>query len=389
MIERRVASLVLDHLTYFPVVGIIGPRQVGKTTLAKALQKQLDMPSIHLDLELDDDVAKLQNAQAYLQSQQDKCVVIDEIQLMPRLFALIRGLVDMERRPGRFLLLGSASPALIRQTSETLAGRIAYTELTPISLTEALGAGIDQRTHWFRGGFPGSLLAPDAAKSMAWLRNFSQTFLEKDLRAMGYEINLSTLSRLYRMVAHVHGQILNVNTLTQSLGVTNPTTSRYLDILEGGFLTRRLEPYFVNLGKRLVKSPKIYFRDSGLLHYLTSVANYDALQGHPVVGASWEGYVIEQIYRETNQDWQFHYYRTVAGAEADLVLISPNGTMTCIEIKYSTAPSIPKGFYHSVADLKPAHQYVIVPSGDSWMVNESLKVCSLETFLKEELTRCM
>lgn len=389
MIERRVAALVLDHMTYFPVVGIIGPRQVGKTTLAKSIRQQIVSSSILLDLELEEDVAKLQNAQAYLQDHQDKCVIIDEIQLMPRLFGLIRGLVDMDRRPGRFMLLGSASPALIRQTSETLAGRIAYTELTPISLTEALGSGIDQKTHWFRGGFPGSLLAPDGAKSIVWLRNFSQTFLEKDLRAMGYEINMSTLSRLYRMVAHIHGQLLNVNMLSQSLGVTHPTTSRYLDILEGGFLIRRLEPYFVNLGKRLIKSPKIYFRDSGLLHYLSSVANYDTLQGLPIVGASWEGYVIEQIYRETNQDWQFYFYRTVAGAESDLVLISPNGTMTCIEIKYSTAPTVPKGFYQSVTDLKPANQYVIVPAGESWKVNERLFVCSLETFLKEELAKCL
>jgi hypothetical protein len=389
MIERRIAALVLDHITYFPVVGIIGPRQVGKTTLAKSLRQQISGPSIFLDLELEEDVAKLQNAQAYLQDQQDKCVIMDEIQLMPRLFGLIRGLVDMERRPGRFMLLGSASPALIRQTSETLAGRIAYTELTPISLSEALVAGIDQKTHWFRGGFPGSLLAPDGAKSVTWLRNFSQTFLEKDLRAMGYEINMSTLSRLYRMVAHIHGQLLNVNMLSQSLGVTHPTTSRYLDILEGGFLIRRLEPYFVNLGKRLIKSPKIYFRDSGLLHYLSSVSNYDALQGHPIIGASWEGYVIEQIYRETNQDWQFYFYRTVAGAESDLVLISPNGTMTCIEIKYSTAPTVPKGFYQSVADLQPAHQYVLVPAGTSWKVNDRLIVCSLETFLKEELKKCL
>jgi predicted AAA+ superfamily ATPase len=191
------------------------------------------------------------------------------------------------------------------------------------------------------------------------------------------------------MVAHIHGQLLNVNMLSQSLGVTHPTTSRYLDILEGGFLIRRLEPYFVNLGKRLIKSPKIYFRDSGLLHYLSSVSNYDALQGHPIIGASWEGYVIEQIYRETNQDWQFYFYRTVAGAESDLVLISPNGTMTCIEIKYSTAPTVPKGFYQSVADLQPAHQYVLVPAGTSWKVNDRLIVCSLETFLKEELKKCL
>jgi len=385
MIERKIAAEIAKSMHYFPAIGIIGPRQVGKTTLAKALQKQLEKPSIYLDLELDEDIVRLQNAQSYLQSHQDKCVIIDEIQLMPRLFPLLRALIDQARVPARFLILGSASPVIIRQSSETLAGRIAYNELAPLSLSEIQPTGITMTEHWFRGGFPNALLAPSDEVANTWLRNFASTFMEKDLKAMGYEISVQTMSRLYRMVAHVHGQIQNASALSQALGISSPTVAKYLDLLEGVFLVHRLEPYYVNLGKRLVKSPKIYFRDTGLLHQLSTISSFEALQGNQLIGASWEGYVIEQIRRALDESWQYYYYRTVAGAETDLVLISPNGVMTCVEIKYSLAPVIAKGFYQSMDDLKPAHQYVIVPSGSSYFFNERLKVCSLEVFLEQEL----
>ena len=385
IIERASIAAILENLTYFPVVGIIGPRQVGKTTLAKQLQNQLSRPCIYLDLELDEDIMRLQNAQAYLQSHQDKCVIIDEIQLMPRLFALLRALIDQDRVPARFLILGSASPSIIRQSSETLAGRIAYSELTPLSLLEAENAAINLPNHWFKGGFPSALLAPNDGMTREWLRNFTNTFMEKDLRAMGYEVSLPTLSKLYRMLSHVHGQLLNVSALAGSLGVSQPTVSKYLDLLEGGFLIHRLQPYFVNIGKRLTKSPKIYFRDTGILHQLSGIANFEALQGHPIVGASWEGYVIEQIRRVAGESWQYYFYRTQAGAETDVVLISPNGKMTCIEVKYSLKPVLSKGFYQSMTDLTPQYQYVIVPSGGSYFLNEKLKVCSLSDFLNREL----
>ncbi len=386
MINRKIASEIIESMQYFPAIGIIGPRQVGKTTLAKEIQKHLSKPSIYLDLELDEDLIRLQNAQAYLQTHQDKCIIIDEIQLMPRLFPLLRALIDQERVPARFLILGSAFPTIIRQSSETLAGRIAYHELAPLSLTEVSPFGISMKEHWFRGGFPNALLSPSDDMTKKWLRNFTNTFMEKDLKAMGYEISLPTMSKLYRMVAHVHGQIQNASTLSQALGVSNPTVTKYLDLMEGGFLISRLEPYFVNVGKRLVKSPKIYFRDSGLLHHLSTIPNFEALQGNQLIGASWEGYVIEQIRRALDDAWQFYYYRTVAGAETDLVLISPDGIMTCIEIKYSTAPTISKGFYQSMDDLKPTRQFVIVPSGSTYFFNEHLKVCSLQDFLEYELS---
>lgn len=385
MIHRFAATDVLESLAFFPVSGIIGPRQVGKTTLAKQLVAQLPRPSIYLDMELEADVVRLQNAQMFLQSHEDKCVVIDEIQLMPRLFPLIRALVDQNRVPARFLILGSASPTLIRQSSETLAGRIAYTELSPFSLTELAESKVNREQHWFFGGFPDALLAASDKISIKWLNNFLTTFLEKDLRALGYEISSQTLSKLYRMVAHIHGNILNINTLSQSLGVSNPTVGRYLDLIEGGYMIRRLEPFYVNLGKRLVKSPKIYFRDTGILHQLLSIPNFNTLLGHPIVGASWEGYVIEQIHRAVTGLWQFYYYRTHAGAETDLVLIGPNGKMTCIEIKYTLAPTLTKGFYNSMEDLKPDFQYVIIPSGTPYFLNDKLKVCSLLDFLTIEL----
>lgn len=389
MIERKIATEVLKNMQYFPAIGIIGPRQVGKTTLAKELQIRLGKPSVYLDLELDEDLIRLQNAQSYLQSHQDKCVIIDEIQLMPHLFPLLRALIDQARVPARFLILGSASPTIIRQSSETLAGRIAYNELAPLSLSEIQSNGISMADHWFRGGFPNALLAPSDEVAKTWLRNFANTFMEKDLKAMGYEISVQTMSRLYRMVAHVHGQIQNASSLSQALGISSPTVTKYLDLLEGGFLIHRLEPYYVNVGKRLIKSPKIYFRDSGLLHQLSTIPSFEALQGNQLIGASWEGYVIEQIRRALDESWQFYYYRTVAGAEADLVLISPNGVMTCVEIKYSTAPVITKGFYQSMGDLKPTFQYVIVPSGSPYFFKDNLKVCSLQHFLEQELKAIM
>ncbi len=378
MIQRTLTTEIQNALTYFPVVGIIGPRQVGKTTLAKQLISELTRPSLYLDLELDTDIARLENAQGYLQSHQEKCVVIDEIQLMPRLFPLLRALIDQNRLPARFIILGSASTSLINHISDTLAGRIAFNELAPLSLKEVEPEGISLNQHWFRGGFPDALLAPKSDLSAMWIRNFINIFMDKDL-------NLQTINKLYRMVAHVHGQLLNMSVLSESLGMTQPTISKYLDLLEGGFLIHRLQPYYVNLGKRLVKTPKIYFRDTGILHQLAGIANFEALQGNPLLGASWEGYVIEQIRRVTGGTWQYYFYRTQVGAEVDLVLISPAGKMTCIEIKYAIAPSVAKGFFQSMEDLKPDYQYVVIPTGTPYFLKEHLKVCSLSDFLNHEL----
>ncbi len=388
LIQRQIENQVLSNLTYFPVVGIVGPRQVGKTTLAKILQQGLKMPSLHLDLELDEDLFKLQNPQAYLQMHTEKCIIIDEIQRLPSIFPLLRALIDLDRRPARFIILGSASPEMVRQSSESLAGRIAYSELAPFSLPEAASGGFDQSQHWFWGGFPGALLAPDPAFSKTWLQNFIYTFMEKDIRLLGYDINVPTMDRLLKMLAHLHSSILNITDISRSMGISMPTINKYLDLLEGGFLVRRLQPYAANLGKRLVRTPKIYLRDTGILHSLASIPSFDALFGHPLIGASWEGYVIEQIYRCLEfRTWNFYFYRTQQGAEVDLILISPAGKMACIEIKSNNNPKLSKGFYLSVADLKPHFQFVITPNSERIENSEGIVSCGLMHFLSVELLK--
>lgn len=386
-IDRKVKSDIQKNLTYFPVVGIVGPRQVGKTTLAKILQKELGIESLQLDLELDDDLYKLQNPQAYLQMHAEKCIIIDEIQRLPSLFPLLRALIDQDRRPARFIILGSASPEVVRHSSESLAGRIAYTELTPFSLLEVNKNSISQEKHWFLGGFPNSILAPDESFSRIWLQNFIYTFIERDIRLLGYDINIPTMERLLKMLVHLHSSTLNISDISRSLGISMPTINKYLDLLEGSFLIRRLQPYFNNAGKRLVKSPKIYIRDTGILHNLANVSSYDALFGNPIIGASWEGYVIEQIYRcLDSHGWNMYFYRTQVGAEVDLILISPSGKMTCIEIKSTNNPKLSKGFYQSITDLKPHYQYVITPTAEKIISIEGIIICSLLEFLKNEIT---
>ncbi len=384
MIFRKITSQVVEDLSYFPVVSIIGPRQVGKTTLVKMLKDFLVKPHIYLDLELDSDLRKLDNAEAYLKLHFDKTVIIDEVQRMPRLFPLIRSLVDLQKEPARFILLGSASPGLIREASESLAGRIAYSELTPFGLTEIQDI-IPMNRHWLKGGFPDALLAPTDALTQRWLENFVKTFIERDLRELGHEVSPPFLQRMLTMLSHLHGQTLNISDLSRSLNISQPTVRRYLDLLEGGFIIRRLSPYFKNVGKRLVKSPKVFIRDTGLLHRLANISSLENLLGHPLVGASWEGYVIEQILRFTGNAWEFYYYRTHNKAEVDLILISPQGKIGCIEIKYSSAPSLSKGFYESVADIQPDYKYVIVPTGEKYPKNEDVWVCNLIDFLEKEL----
>ncbi len=384
MIQRAVVQRILDDLTFFPAVGIIGPRQVGKTTLAKSLQNRLSIPSEYLDLELNSHIRRLDDAETYLRSLGDRCVIIDEIQRRPDLFPLLRALIDEDRRPARFLILGSASPEMIRGSSESLAGRIAYTELTPFSIRE-IHTQYKQADHWLKGGFPPALLAPGLPMTWRWIESFISTFIERDLRELGKEVSGVLLSRLLSMISHVHAGVQQYSDLSRSLGITVPTVKRYLDILEGTFIVRRLQPYYTNAGKRLVKSPKLYFRDSGLLHYLSEIRDFDQLHGHIIVGASWEGYVIEEISRHIPSDWQMFFYRTHTGAEADLVLIAPRGKKICIEIKYSNAPVISKGFYQSVEDLKPDHQYIIIPSGERYVKDNNLIVCNLREFVLKEV----
>lgn len=384
MLERLLTPLLLRDLAWSPVVGLVGSRQVGKTTLAKHLQSKLEKPSIYLDLELSTDRFKLNDAQTYLSMHSNACVIVDEVQVMPELFPILRGLADQQRVPGRFLLLGSAAAHLVKNVTESLAGRIVYHELPPLSLSE-VSAKYSLQDHWLRGGFPLALTATDPSISRKWMDNFVETFIFRDLALLGYSLPSVTIRNMMSMLAHLHGGLLNVSQLAKSLGISQPTANRYLEILEGSFLIRRLPPYFSNIGKRLTKSPKLFVRDSGLVHHLLRVFNYEQLVGHPDVGNSWEGYVTEQIIREAPEFTDFYHYRTQAGAEMDLLLVLPNGKHLGIEIKFSNTPKLTKGFYNSIEDLKLEQTYVITPGSETFLLQKGITICSLPWFLKEAL----
>ena len=384
MIERLITKKIIRDLAWSPIIGLVGSRQVGKTTLAKHLQIQLPKPSIYLDLELREDWFKLEDAQSYLAGHSDKCVIIDEIQVRPELFALLRALTDQKREPARFILLGSAAPHIVKLNTETLAGRISYHELAPFSFSE-IHPPFSQETHWLQGGFPNALLAPEPFISRKWLDDFTETFIHRDLSRLGFIVPTPILRNMLSMLAHLHGTMLNITSLSASLGISQPTVNKYLELLEGSFLIRRLPPYFINMGKRLTKTPKIYLRDSGFLHYLLRTFDMESLRGNPAIGNSWEGYVIEQIIREAPEFSDFYYYRTHNGAEVDLLLITPKGKKICIEIKFSVAPTISKGFYESKNDLQSDAAYVITPSGECFDRNDGVRICPLSFFLKNEL----
>lgn len=390
MIKRYLETEILTDLAYFPALAIIGPRQSGKTTLAKMLISHTRKPAIYLDLESAGDLYRLQDPETFFLNHENHCIILDEVQLMPQLFPLLRSVIDRNRLAGRFILLGSASPELIRGASESLSGRIAFHELSPLHLAEVLSGGLSMQEHWFRGGFPLAALAPDINTSNRWLDQYFRSFVERDLRILlRQDIEPANMRRFMIMISHLHGQTLNVSNLSSSLGISTLTSNRYLDLLQGAFWVNRLQPWYVNLGKRLVKMPKLYFRDSGLLHRLQGIADFDKLMTHPILGASWEGYVIEQIRLLTQFRWQYYYYRTHAGAESDLYLISPEGRTWCIEIKAANTPIISKGFFQSIEDLKPDFKYVIVPEAKGEMIvrQDGLRICGLKFFLETELHR--
>jgi predicted AAA+ superfamily ATPase len=365
-------------------VAILGPRQVGKTTLAKTIASS-KKDFFYLDLENPRDRQKLEDGYSYLGSLQKVCVILDEVQLMPELFSILRPLIDEDRTPGRFILLGSASPSLVKGVSESLAGRIAYKELTGIGLTE-LSQEADIKLHWFRGGFPNALLAKDAEESKAWVEDFTRSYIERDLAHLfGVDLSPVILRNFWSMVAHANGNIWNAEVFARSLGVSAPTVLRYLGFLEGGYITRKLAPWFVNAKKRLVKSPKIYIRDTGIVHRLLNIPDYDSLLGHPGVGGSWEGYVIEQVYQRKPADLEMYYYRTQAGAECDLVLVKGITPIACIEIKLSNIPIISKGFLSCCDDLQPAYRYIITPESDPFTKQQQIQITNLRHFLTTQL----
>lgn len=372
-VSRRLQAEVERALTRFPVVALLGPRQVGKTTLAADVAERSKLDVLRLDLELPSHVARLADPELYLGRYSGALVVLDEIQRVPELFPVLRALVDADRRPGRFLLLGSASPDLLRQSVETLAGRIRYLELAPFTLDEVGRTQENMLRLWLRGGFPGSYLADSDEESLEWRAEFIRTYLERDVPALGIGLGPEPLRRFWRMLAHRHGQLWNASEMGRNLGVSPPTAASYLDILVGTLLARRLEPYQTNLGKRLVKSPKVYLRDPGLLHALLGVADLDDLQGHPIVGASWEGFLIEQLLT-IRQPRDAAFYRTAAGAELDLVVSGERRRKVGYEMKYSSAPAVAKGFWQSLEDLEIETASVLYPGEERWPLRPGVEV---------------
>ncbi len=382
MIKRTLDSTVLQSLDFFPVVGILGPRQVGKTTLVKSLMSQLNRASVYFDLEIAEDYETLVNNTTWvIDNNQDKTIVIDEIQRYLPLLPQLRGLIDRNRKAGRFILLGSASPVFLQKSSESLAGRVAYHELSPIGYSEMQQVNITENTHWLRGGFPDALLAPADAFWGQWQQNFIKTYVEQDLSNLGMSNQASITNNFLRMISHIHGSLLNISCLHNSLGLTHTTVQRYVDILEQAFLIRRLEPWFVNMSKRIVKSPKIYIRDSGNLHYLHNVRSFSDLTQNPIAGASWEGYVIEQIIQRLNDSVQPYFYRTSNGAEMDLVLVKGLKPVVAIEIKLSLTPALKRGSTESVNDLRTEHNFVVTPAGGNMPLKPSWTHCNLKEVL--------
>lgn len=377
MIERRAKQQVQEALSRQAAVAIIGPRQVGKTTLAQDIADE--RPSVYLDLEASEDRAKLADPALFLRSYEDRLVVLDEIHRAPEIFQTLRGLIDQGRRrghrTGRFLILGSASIELLRQSGETLAGRIEYIDLAPLDVVEITAEPEAVQQLWVRGGFPESYLARNDADSFAFRRNFIRTYLERDVPQFGPRIASETLERLWIMLAHGQGTMLNAARLAASLGVSSPTVSSYVDLLVDLLLVRKLRPYSTNVGKRLVKSPKIYVRDSGLVHALLGLGDFETLAGHPVIGMSWEGFVVENLIAAAPEQTAASFYRTQAGAEIDLFLELPgNRGRWAIEIKRSLSPKIERGFHHAREDLKPDRSFVVYPGTDHYPVSEGVSV---------------
>jgi predicted AAA+ superfamily ATPase len=362
MIKRIAAAEIEEALLYQAAVAIVGPRQVGKTTLAREIAEKRH-GSVYLDLESPANRDRLADPELYLQQFEDTLVVLDEIHRAPEIFASLRGIIDQGRRAGkgigRFLILGSASMDLLRQSSESLAGRISYIEMDPF-LTLELPADIGTLTRlWLRGGFPGSYLASSDAQSLRWRGDFIRTYLERDVPQFGPRVPAVLLEKLWTMLAHGQGTLLNASRLASALQISAPTVQRYIDLLADLLLVRRLQPFHRNTGKRLVKSPKVYIRDSGLVHALLGLRTFNDLAGHPVSGLSWEGFVIESLLAVAPERAFASFYRTVAGAEIDLLLELPGGALWAIEIKRSLSARPEKGFHIACEDLKPDKRFVV------------------------------
>ena len=379
MIPRTALATVKAALSRQAAVGLIGPRQVGKTTLALSIAD--NTRSLYLDLEAREDRAKLADPALFLRAYEDRLVVLDEIHKVPELFQTLRGLIDQGRRrghgTGRFLILGSASVDLLRQSGESLAGRIAYIEMGPLDVLEAVRTDDDLRTLWVRGGFPDSFLSRNDRESFDGRKDFIRTYLERDVPQFGPRIPAETLERLWTMLAHNQGTLLNASRLAAALSISAQSVTRYIDLLVDLMLVRRLQPFHANIGKRLVKSPKVYVRDSGILHALLGISDYNQLAGHPVIGASWEGFVVENLLAAAPQHTLATFYRTSAGAEIDLLLEIPRHGLWAIEIKKGLLARPERGFHLASDDLKPTKRFAVYAGRERYPVTANTEAISL------------
>lgn len=382
MIGRRIESTLRHRLSsVVPAAVLLGPRQVGKTTLARRVADSWPTGAVYLDMERPADRRRLDDADAYLRAQAPKLVVIDEIHRVPELFSILRGVIDDRRaqgqRYGHFLLLGSASLDLMQQSSESLAGRVTCLDMNPVDGLEAAAAGIEPDALWCRGGFPDSLLARDDRSSYEWRLDFIRSYLERDVPMFAPRMPSQTLGRLWTMLAHLQGGLLNASQLAASLGVASPTVGRYIDLLADLQLVRRLQPWSANVGKRLVKTPKVYVRDSGIVHALLGLGDLDAALGHPVVGASYEGFVLETLIGALPPNVSPHFYRTSDGSEIDLLLVQGERPIMAIEVKRSTAPAISRGFGLACDDLNVEQRWAVYPGTERFAVRQGTQAVGL------------
>ena len=385
LIPRRVTGEIEAALDRQAAVALIGPRQVGKTTTALEIGETRN--ALYLDLEDRDDRARLASPALFFENFEDRLIILDEIHRMPELFETLRGVIDRGRRSGkgrgRFLILGSASIDLLRQSGESLAGRIAYINMTPLTALEVDDDRVSRDRLWLRGGFPDSYLAGSDRASLIWRRDFIHTYLERDIPMFGPRIPAETLERLWTMLAHRQGGILNASDLARSLEISAQSVNRYVDLLVDLLLVRRLPPYFANVSKRLVKSPKVYVRDSGLVHALLGIETLEQLLGNPVAGMSWEGFVLETLLSVLPWSARASFYRTATGAEIDLIIEQPDGSIWAIEIKRSLTARVERGFYISREDLHPARSFVVHAGDDRYPLGEGIEAISIRAMAEE------
>ena len=385
MLKRWITSRLEKNIAHMPAVVLLGARQVGKTTLAQKIATK--RKSIYLDLEAPEDLLKLNDPTTFLAQHNNKLVILDEIQRSPDIFMVLRGLIDKNRANGRkaaqFLLLGSASMDLLRQSSESLAGRISYTEMSGLNALETPNKKSEILKLWLRGGFPDSYLSANDALGTNWLENLIRTYLERDIPQFGLRISATRLRRLWTMLAHLQGETVNYAKLATNLAVDGKTISHYIDILEDLLLVRSLAPWHANVKKRLVKSPRLYIRDSGIVHRLLGINNYDTLLANPVVGKSWEGFVLENIHSILPSSAQTYFYRTAAGAEIDLLIRLAANELWAVEIKTGVAPQIKKGFNQACEDVKATRKYVIYGGEDEFPIGNNITVISLKKLMEK------